>query len=268
MPLENVDQQEVIEEPLEVVEEATEEQNQDDDATEEQPEEQLEQQPEPEQKPDTNLVKRLRQIIREKSERVRALEQSVPRQSAELPPKPTLEGAEWDEEKFANDLLAWNELKRSHEKQRQQQQEAEQGVQQEFQEKAAKYLQEKQKLGAAADDAQEMVQAYTTVQQQAVLITVAQNPALFVLQAAEKPELLEQMASIHDPVKLAAFIARTEVNMSKTQTPQKPAPERQLTRVGVVATPKNLDALRTQAQKTRDYTQYFAAKRAQEAKKA
>jgi hypothetical protein len=77
---------------------------------------------------------------------------------------------------------------------------------------------------------------------------------------------MAELSAITNPVKLAAFIARAEVNMAK-QSPAKPAPEQGMTRTSASGGTQSLDKLYDACLKTGEMTKYYQAKRLKDAKK-
>src|ERR1044072_581125 len=66
-----------------------------------------------EQEGDTDLVRHLRAELRRTQARAKELEVAqAPKPKIVIGEKPTLEGCEWDEEKFETELTAWHERKR------------------------------------------------------------------------------------------------------------------------------------------------------------
>jgi hypothetical protein len=197
---------------------------------------------------------RMRQLLEK-------LEGKAPDQSA----KPTLEDVGFDEDKYAEKIIQWNEGQRNANKAKEAQKTAEEDTQKEWIARATQYQAEISKLGDEGIDAQSIVETYTTPSQQSIIVMGAQNPAQFVADISKHDALLEQMAAIQNPVKLAAFIARTEMTLKKS-TQNKPAPEQGFQKT-TVAAPKNLDALRDECLKSGDMTKYYAQKRLSSAKK-
>lgn len=210
-------------------------------------------------------VRDLRKQNRELTKRLREFEakDKQPAQPA-LPPKPTLESCDWDEGKFADAVVDWNNASRQAEQAQEEKRKAEQ-AQQEFQQKRINAYHEA-KVAMPVEDMEEAeatVGAMLNPVQQQILIHGAKNPALLILALGKYPEKAKQLAAIDDLAEFAFTAARMELEV-KTSTRKAPvAPEKPMTgtaAVGVGGADATLERLRDEAMKTGNFTKVNAYK--------
>jgi hypothetical protein len=215
---------------------------------------------------DPSLVRHLRNELREKTRRLKELEQKPAQESvADIGPKPTLEAMDFDQDRYDAELLAWHEKKRAHDAQAAKMREAQEALERDYQAKQQSYAKAKGELKAKApdfEDAEDAVKSALSPVQQGILLQAADNPSVMVLALGRNASKLKDLAAIADPVKLAAAIAKLEVKLNVTTRKPPPAEGR----VNGASTGGNsqsdLDSLRKEAQKSGDWTAFFAAKRA------
>ena len=144
--------------------------------------------PSEEEKGAPQWVKDLRKQHREAQKRVRELEQQVAAAKApaapatiEVGPKPTLEGCDYDPEKFEADLDAWKERKRKADQQVEEQHRAQREAEEAWQAKLSGYQAQKASLKLPDyDEAESTISGLMDVTQQGVIIQGADNPALVI----------------------------------------------------------------------------------------
>jgi hypothetical protein len=219
-------------------------------------------------------VNELRKKNREDQKRIRELEaklqQTQPQQAVpRLGPKPTLEGMDYDSAKYEAALEQWYGQKRQVD---------------EFQTKV--------KAGRAATDAGMAIQAGGIRHRQTVTegprlrrrgsycaggaehrpagraAARRGQPAMVVYALGKNPKKAKELASITDPVKFAFAVAKLEAPV-ESRTPQNPAPPRRRnpqhrTISGTVDS--NLDRLRSEAERTGDYSKVYRYKQQLKAK--
>lgn len=220
-------------------------------------------------------VTNLRKQYRDSQKRIRELEAErekfVPTEKpAELGAKPTLEACEWDPELFERKLEDWHETKRQVEQQAAQKQQAQQKAAEEWNAKVAAFNEAKAKLNVKGmDEAQEMVESVFSVQQQGILLHVAESPEKVVYALGKNPARLKELATITDPLKLAAAITKLETKeMKVTNRKSPPPPERVVRGQSSVAgsVDSTLERLRKEAEATGDYTKIGDYRRKQREK--
>jgi hypothetical protein len=231
---------------------------------------------EPEQeetKSEGNWVKELRKRQRELAKENRELKQRLESANVKderavvVGEKPTLAGCEFDDEKFERELLAWNDRKQSFESQKQQKQQAEEQAQRSFQEKLAKYGEERKAIPVDDyEDAEEAVQSALNEVQIGILIKNAPEKAKLVYAIGKNDKALQHLAAIKDPDTYAVELGRIIERMKSNAAPKKsiPAPERVVRSGGgnsSAATSGNLQKELDSARKNEDYDAVIQIKR-------
>lgn len=214
-------------------------------------------------------VKDLRRQKREDTKRIRELEEKLAAtQKADKPvlgKKPALADADidFDPVKFEAALEDWHEKKRTLDRQEEQERAQQQQQQQAWQQKLARYGDEKIKL--KVPDYQEAEEAaYTTLStiQQGIIVQGADNPALVVYALGKNPAKLKELADITDPVNFAVAIGKLETQLKVTKRTA-PAPEKVIKGAApnTSAVNNQLDKLREEAEKTGDFSKVMEYKR-------
>lgn len=225
-------------------------------------------------------VKELRQrqremarALRQKDARIAELEAKTKPPTPVLGAKPTLESCDFDAEKFEAELEAWHTKKRAaDDAERQQQQQAEQ-ARARWQSRLDDVSKAAQSLKVRdADEAAEAFEATFSVVQQGVIMDGPTDPkdaALLRYALGKNPGVAKKLAAIDNPVRFAFEVARI-LNKDLSVKPRTaPPPPDRVVRAGVAgaaAGDVRLEELRRKAEKSGDYSAYFAAKR--DAKKA
>lgn len=215
-------------------------------------------------------VRDLRRNYREEKRRVRELEQKLAQQQtqvqrvAPLGPKPTLEAADYDTERFEKELEAWHEKKRQADEREATAKAEQKAVQQEWERKLEGY--QSAKAGLKVRDfefAEEVVQDTLSVMQQGMIVQGAENPALLVYALGKNPSKAKELASINDPVKFAFAVARLETQLKISNRKAPVSPERKISGTGRPSgtVDNTLERLRAEAEKTGNYTKVFQYKR-------
>lgn len=218
---------------------------------------------EEEQAPD--WVRDLRRKNREDQKRIRELEaklqQAQPQQAVpRLGPKPTLEGMDYDSQKYEAALEQWYSQKRQVDEFQSRVKQAEQQQMQAWQAKLEAYGTAKQSLKVRDyDDAEATVQEALNTVQQGVLLQGADNPAMVVYALGKNPKKAKELASITDPVKFAFAVAKLEAQLKVAPKKTPPPPEGTIRSTAPIsgAVDSNLDRLRAEAERTGDYSKVF-----------
>lgn len=199
--------------------------------------------------------KRIKELEREKRERESAQEQQ------ELGERPTLAGCEYDDQRFEQELLAWNDRKRALDQQKEAEQEKAQAVQARYNERLAVYNTSKRDLAEQAnidsfDDVETEVVEAIGSSVAAVMIANSKTPALAMLALHKNPGIQKEIAEIEDPASRIWKLAQLDATMKVTGMKKKPAPERRMKNTnGSGDRPLDkLDRLRAQARETGDFT--------------
>jgi len=212
-----------------------------------------------------NLRKSYRELQREKRELEEKLKAVLP--AAEQSPvvlgrKPTLEGCDYDSDKFETELADWFERKRQADEAEAKQRARQQAEQESWQKKLETYTQSKTGLKVSDfQDAEDTVLETLNVTQQGIILQGAQNPAVLVYALGKNPNKAKELAGITDPVQFAFAVAKLETQLSVTKK-QAPPPEKRINGNGSLGTSNaQLDRLREEAARSGDFTKVIAFKK-------
>lgn len=229
-------------------------------------------------KPAPAWVRDLRKSDREKAKRIRELEQQVAAtQQAQQPQaiqageKPTLEGCEYDAEKYGEELLAWNERKRKADEQAATARAEQEAAAEAWNKKVSAYNASKTTLKVHDfDGAEHVVQSTLSQLQQNVILHGVDKPELVIYALGSNPAKAKELAAIKDPVKFAIQLGKLETQLKVTPRNNPPAPERQVrgTTAGATAVDNTLARLEAEADRTGDRSKVVAYKREQRSKAA
>lgn len=213
--------------------------------------------------------KRLERELRELKARQEEAASAAAPAIEPLGPEPTLEECDFDAETFATKLKAHLSRKAEHEA-RQREAEAEQRKQSEaWQQRLTTYKQEADKLKRPDfEDAESAVKVTFNTVQQGLLLKHPKAAAL-VYVLGKNPARAKTLAAIADPVDFAYAAAdlATQVKVErKSPPPPTDKPVRGSTTGSALAS-QSLEALKEKGRRTGDYSAYFAAKRAADARK-
>lgn len=215
-------------------------------------------------------VRELRKKNREDQRRIRELEEQlkankeVETKPASLGKKPTLEDYDYDTDKFEQELTAWHDRKRQYDDAAAKAREAEETAQTAWKKKLETYGAAKTELKVKDfDDAEATLQDHMNITQQGIIVQGAENPALLVYALGKNPKKAKELGSITDPVKFAFAVAKLETQLKVTNRKAPPPPEKTVSGTGGTSgsVDSTLDRLRTEAEKTGDYTKVAAYKR-------
>jgi len=220
--------------------------------------------PEPEETP---AIRQLRQELRDAKRELHQFRQvSAPR--IEVGDEPTLEGCDWDEERFKTDWRAWNARKQQAETQEADAQRAAEVQNQEFERKKINYHTKLAALPLPAEQKQEAEKAVVAALpelMQSVIVGYADDPAKVVVALAKHPARLAALAKEADPIRFAIAIRDMERNLKVVTRKKPPAPDVDTVQRGsapVTATAdKELERLEAEASRTGDRSKIAAYKR-------
>lgn len=220
----------------------------------------------------SSVIRNMRKREREKDRKLRQAERELeqlrkaqqPQTAApELPPKPTLESCDWDEQEFEKKLIDWQKAAVEVEKAKAKQQEQQQALIREAEAKRTAYQENAKKLKAKdfAEAEEEVVSVFDQTRQ-SILLEAADNPALLVYALGKNPAQLERLSKITNLAKFAAELGKLEKDL-KVSKPTKPAPAD--TNLRSNAAPSNgskkLAELEAEANRTNDRTKLIAYKK-------
>ena len=215
-------------------------------------------------------VRDLRKQYREEKRRNRELEEKLAsmgggsQSDIQLPEKPSLEKADYDTERYEQELAAWYEQKRKYDEVEASKRAEQEAVEREWKQKLEGYQSAKSDLKVRDfEDAEDTVQETLSVTQQGMILQGAENPALLVYALGKNPKKAKELASIQDPVKFAFAVAKLETNLKVTKRKASSKPEKALSGTARPSgsVDSTLERLRAEAERTGDYSKVFAYKR-------
>lgn len=212
------------------------------------------------------LRKNYRELQREKrelEEKLKAVSGAETKPAA-LGQKPTLEGHDYDAEKYENALANWYDQKRLADEQAAKAKAEATAAEQAWQAKLTSYGKAKTELKVKDfDDAEATVQESFSSTQQGIILQGAENPALVIYALGKNPKKAKELAAITDPVKYAFAVAKLETQLKVTNRKAPPPPEGSVRGTGSTsgAVDSSLERLRAEAEKTGDYSKVVAYKR-------
>ena len=215
-------------------------------------------------------VRDRRKQYREEKRRNRELEEKLAsmdggaQSDIQLPEKPSLEKADYDTERYEQELAAWYEQKRKYDEVEASKRAEQEAVEREWKQKLEGYQSAKATLKVRDyDDAGEVVQDAFTVTQQGMILQGAENPALLVYALGKNLKKAKELASIQDPVKFAFAVAKLETNLKVTKRKASSKPEKALSGTARPSgsVDNTLERLRAEAERTGNYSKVFAYKR-------
>lgn len=214
-------------------------------------------------------VRELRKANREKDREIRELREQVkatqqPQKQA-VGAKPTLEGCDYDGEKFAEALEAWHERKRAADVEEQKRRDAQEAQQKEWNAKLETYGKLKSELKVSDyEDAEQSVQSTLSQTQLAMIVDGADNPAVLVYALGKNPKKAKELAALNNPVKFAFAVAKLETQLKVQPRKSAPPPESVVRGSGAPfqGKDKELDKLYEEAARTGDMTKVREFKRA------
>jgi hypothetical protein len=192
-------------------------------------------------------------------------------QQTDIGAKPTLESCEFDPDVFEQKLLEWNGKKQSAERQKQAAEEEQRALQESYKQRLSKYETGKASLKVKDfDEAEDVVKDTLSVIQQGIIIQAAENPELVVLALGRNPKKAKEIAAIKDPIQCTAALIRLEAQLKVTtkKKSQVPPPEKTLKGSGSLSasTDRTLERLRSEAEKSGDYSKVMEYKRSKKQK--
>jgi len=190
----------------------------------------------------------------------------VPAAKPALGVKPTLEGCDYDTERYDTELTGWHERRQAVEAEARQVEKEAQAQQVAWQNKVGAYTTAKSALRVQGyDEAEALVQDTLSQVQQGIILQGAENPALLVYALGRNPAKARELANITDPVQYAFAVAKLETQLKVNPKRAAPPPEREV-QTGTAPTSGTVDSqlekLRADAALSGDYSKVFAYKRA------
>ncbi|EBP4001036.1 phage capsid protein [Salmonella enterica subsp. enterica] len=175
------------------------------------------------QKENRELRRQLEEALAKPAE-----QQPTQTQTDAIPPKPTLESCDYDEQAFETALTDWHEKKSRAEQQKQQQQRQQQEVIQRFQQRLEKHNERATRLPVKDyRETEEIVRRELPAIQQEILIHAADEGSELIAYALGKNQQLRQrVAAETDPIRAAFLLGQISKQVSLAPNPKKaPKPE-------------------------------------------
>ncbi|ECF3884316.1 phage capsid protein [Salmonella enterica subsp. enterica serovar Ank] len=175
------------------------------------------------QKENRELRRQLEEALAKPAE-----QQPTQTQTDAIPPKPTLESCDYDEQAFETALTDWHEKKSRAEQQKQQQQRQQQEVIQRFQQRLEKHNERATRLPVTDyRETEEIVRRELPAIQQEILIHAADEGSELIAYALGKNQQLRQrVAAETDPIRAAFLLGQISKQVSLAPKPKKaPKPE-------------------------------------------
>lgn len=220
-------------------------------------------------------VKEVRREIRELRRENKTLRKQVevtrPAETNPAPgPKPTLEAADYDTERFEREMMAWHERKAAHARAQAEREAAERAQQEQWQGVLRAYDEKRKALKVRDfEDAEAVILETMSVEQQGLILAYSDAPELVIYALGKNPKRAAELGAITDPLKFGREIWKVESQV-KVQT-RKPTtqPERVVRGSAPLgSSDANLERLRSEAERTGDYSKVFAYRKAQKQKRA
>ena len=227
-------------------------------------------QEEEEQEPAPEWVRELRKSHREMQRENRALKDQVKtltspetKPEVKLGKKPELADFEYDTEKYDAAFSVWYEKKRQLDDQAAQAAKDKETEQQAWQAKLQAYGTEKSTLKVKDfDEAEAVVMDLFNQVQQGIMMQGADSPAVLIYALGKNKSRAQELAKLTDPVKFAFAVAKLEKDLKVKSRKAPPPPEKTVTGTGSKggAVDSTLERLRTEAEKTGDYSKVIKHK--------
>lgn len=192
-------------------------------------------------KPAPKWVTDLRKNYREKDKELREMRRKLEEiqskpvevqqpQADVIPPKPTLESCEYDEEAFEKAVTDWHEKKSRVEQQKQQQERQQQEYQQKFLQRVEAHKQRAAKL--PVKDYQEMesivLSELKPIQQEIIIHCADEGSELIAYGLGKSQQLRQRVAAETDPIRAAFLLGQISKEVHLAPKPKqaiKPEPE-------------------------------------------
>jgi hypothetical protein len=186
---------------------------------------------------DSSVIRTLRERNRELTRRLGQVEAPKP---VEIGPRPTLEECEWDEDRHAEAVEEWVTRKRAATQAETEQQRSQREANEDFARDRQAFETTRQSLKVTGrEDATAAVEATLDPIQQAVLTKAGKDAALLEQGIGRNPDLLAEIASIKDPIKLALRLG--ELKGKIQMAPRRKAPEPEQIESGTAAVKQGMD---------------------------
>lgn len=234
--------------------------------------------PPAEKKPAESWVKELRREHRDLKARNAELERQLkahvqPQQVVSPGPEPTFEGCDFDDTRFKNEVLAWQERKQEATRRDAEIRAAGQAREKAWNDTLQSYAKQREELSKHIPkfaEAETVVETYFSLDQQGWILEVADEKAKVVCALGQNPTLAQDLSKVTDRVTFLKRIVKLEGKLKMSKRTSAPPPDRPVKGSGPlsgsVKDPEQ-ERLIAYAQKTGDVTklsEYNRKKRANE----
>lgn len=204
-------------------------------------------------------VQKLRKQLEELSSKSKGEEEELI-----LPPKPTSESCNYDNEEFERKLDAWHEQKRKVDEQKAKKEAAQKSEEENWNKKLAVYNEQKSTLKVDdVEDAEEVAKELLSITQQGIIVQAAKDPAKLIYAIGRYPDKFAELIETKDPIEFAMMAGRLESEVKMRTKRPATSPEKPLKGGGGAITNNNkkLEQLREEARKSGNYNAYYEFKR-------
>jgi len=202
------------------------------------------------------LRQKQRELVKENKRLKQATEaKQTQEQEITVGPRPTLEGCEFDDERYVSEVEEWVKRKAKAEAKATEAKTKAEAEQKAWHERLAQFESMKTELTVPDyAEAEESVQDVLSVTQQAIIVKGAKNPAQLVYALGKNPGVLKKLAAIQDPVLFAFEAAEIMTKIKTEKRPAPPAPERRVSSGAAIPKSANetMDKLIEEAARTGD----------------
>lgn len=218
----------------------------------------------------SDLVRHLRAKLNEANQKLAARPAPEAPKPIDPGPKPTLEGCDYDGDKFEQELDAWKDRKAQAQQVTTKAQEQQQAETDRFNQRLQTYNDGKGALKVKDFDvAETAVTSILSPIQQAVALKAATDPAKLIYALGRHPTKLAELAKLTDPIEFAVAVSKLEgqIKVAQRKAPDPDTPVRGAAQMAPKTNPV-LDKLEREAARTGDRTAVVKYKREQAAKLA
>lgn len=204
--------------------------------------------------------------LRELKQKLQAVEQTK-QEVVQLPPEPELSDYDWDEAEYKKAVHNWYGVKAKVDQQKAVQEQKAQLQQYEQAKKLDDYNRAKTSFNKREFNESEFIATtLLSIEQQNILLQYSDDPATLVYKLGKNHDDIKKLSEIQDPIIFIKELAKTEERMKSIKVNKAVAPKAEsgiprssVGRAGAVG--NTLERLRSEAQKTGDYTKVMAYKK-------
>lgn len=213
----------------------------------------------PAQEDATSTVRQLRDQLRRQQRENAELRKATVKPKVELGPKPTLEGAGYDEDQFEQALDDWKLRKAQIEREEQESQEQVKKAGEEWAGRVQTYQAGKAQLRVTDFDVAETAVFAALPEQHQALLMMAKNPAALVYALSKAPAKLDELSKL-DLTRAAMMVGKLEDKVTVTKRKPSAQPDQPLRGNTAVSGSgdRELARLEKEADKTGDRSKLIA----------